>query len=322
MTGLRQPPSPHPLEQYLAPVYALCYRLLEDPVLAEDAAQETFLQAIKIWHQFVPPAPASATADRTGKDPRLQWLLAIAARRALHLRRTARRFVPFVESAMSSNLMVTPSSAAERAELTAQLEAALRGLPEDERQAVVLHHVTGLTQAEIAEALELPARTVSHRISDGLAALRKRLEAQPAPAAAAHVPARERWAALSVLLLQLPAPAPQAGLAARLFAHPDLLTWTAPSTAATASTATAGSTGSTAGSFTATTTTSKGATIMSMKFAAAATAALGGVLAAFWIFSGPTPRPGAPSDAPGQTAQTPSGNSSRTAAFAPVARPT
>lgn len=272
------------LEPYLAPVYSLCYRLLNDPVQAEDATQETFLDAIKIWDHFVPPSPAADPGSSSAaKDPRLQWLLAIAARRALSARRSAARFTPLPEPAMEPSHEQTPSAAAEQAETARRLEAALRELPAEEREAVVLHHIGGLTQAEIAQTLALPPRTVSHRISDGLAALRERLERgeRTGSAAPSAAPAGgSRLASLGALLIALPPlPAPT-GLAAKLFARPEILAWSPSSGVATASTATTGAAGAAPVPATAplgaaaSPVTTKGATLMSSKLMLAASAAV------------------------------------------------
>ena len=53
--------------------------------------------------------------------------------------------------------------------------AALAQLPEPERQAVALRHLSGQSPAEIAEALGLPDGTVRSRISRGLEKLKERL---------------------------------------------------------------------------------------------------------------------------------------------------
>ncbi|HTL52734.1 MAG TPA: sigma-70 family RNA polymerase sigma factor, partial [Planctomycetota bacterium] len=244
------------LTPYLTPVYSFCFRLLNDATAAEDAAQETFLDAVKIWDRFVPPPtstllPSGNPVGGCAKDPRLQWLLAIAARRALNIRRQAVRFNPATEPAMEPTHEETPSAAAEQAETLSRLDAALCELPADQRQAVVLHHVAGMTQAEIAQSMALPPRTVSHRISDGLAALRARLE-RVAPAvsaggtanlANANRAAEPSAGALGLLLVALPPVTAPASLAARVLTHPQILAWSSGSSVATASTATAGSAG-------------------------------------------------------------------------------
>src|SRR3972149_6430974 len=60
------------VEEHQVVVYNLCYRMLGDAYLAEDAAQETFLRAFRSRGSFDP-----ARSVRT-------WLLSIDARPSLH----------------------------------------------------------------------------------------------------------------------------------------------------------------------------------------------------------------------------------------------
>ncbi len=59
------------------------------------------------------------------------------------------------------------------------LAAALAGLSEIQRSAVVLRHVNGLPTSEVAEVLGVPEGTAKSHISRGLAALRRNLEVCP-----------------------------------------------------------------------------------------------------------------------------------------------
>lgn len=281
------------LTPYLAPVYALCYRLLQHPDQAEDATQETFLAAVKLWSTFIPPPQMG------GKDPRLQWLLAIAARRALELRRKTTRQPQPLETSMEPQHEQTPSDAAERAEAIAHLEQALQDLPDDQRELVILHHVAGLSQAEIAASLAIPPRTVSHRITDGVAQLRRRLT-------------REGFARIAtgtIGFALMPAPSLPPGLAASLFSHPEILTWSssasATTTAATASTATAGTAGmgNAAPGVSMSTTATKGTVLMSSKLTLAATAAAAGALAVAYFLLPPHPANAPAAAAPSVAAQ-------------------
>ena len=69
------------VETYQTPVFNLCYRMLGEPELAEDAAQETFLRAYKSWHTFQP-----------GSDAR-RWLFTICRNAFLRSREKLRHEV-------------------------------------------------------------------------------------------------------------------------------------------------------------------------------------------------------------------------------------
>jgi RNA polymerase sigma-70 factor (ECF subfamily) len=63
----------------------------------------------------------------------------------------------------------------EKNETTAWVRAALAELPEEERAAVVLTHLQGLTQAEAGEVLGISQQTLSKRVRRGLEKMRRRL---------------------------------------------------------------------------------------------------------------------------------------------------
>jgi RNA polymerase sigma-70 factor (ECF subfamily) len=68
-----------------------------------------------------------------------------------------------------------PDEVLARSHLPADVQDAIRALPEDFRAAVVLCDVVGLDYAEISESLGIPAGTVRSRIHRGRAQLRKAL---------------------------------------------------------------------------------------------------------------------------------------------------
>ena len=71
------------VEAYQRPVFNLCYRMLGERTLAEDAAQETFLRAFLGLKRYDP------------KRPFITWLLSIASHHCIdRLRRRRLRLVP------------------------------------------------------------------------------------------------------------------------------------------------------------------------------------------------------------------------------------
>ena len=72
-----------------------------------------------------------------------------------------------------------PDRIAETRELRDLLEQALAGLPEVQRQIVLLHDLEGWKHREIAERLELPAGTVRSHLHFARKTLRLALEELP-----------------------------------------------------------------------------------------------------------------------------------------------
>jgi RNA polymerase sigma factor (sigma-70 family) len=144
-------------------VYAVAYRILGNPALAEDAAQQTFLQA---WR-------AAGTFD-VSRDPG-PWLATIARRAAIdvHRRESARDHQSMDDPATSA--VVAIPDGAQRAYDVWEVRAAVDELPTDERDVVRLQHLEGLTHAEIADHLGIPIGTVKSRSNRAHRRLAQRL---------------------------------------------------------------------------------------------------------------------------------------------------
>ncbi len=147
--------------------YGLALRVLRDERHAEDAVQEAFLQ---VWRNA-----ASFRADRAKAST---WILTLVHRRAVDLvRREERRQTdPITDEAA---LGAAPGDTEEAAWLRFERErvqAALRQLPDVQREALELAYYGGFSQSELAERLGVPLGTVKSRMFAGLARLRELLD--------------------------------------------------------------------------------------------------------------------------------------------------
>jgi RNA polymerase sigma-70 factor, ECF subfamily len=68
-----------------------------------------------------------------------------------------------------------PNSALDDLERDRLIAGAIEDLPEDQREAVIMHLYTGLTFQQAAEVLELPLQTIASRYRRALAKLREQL---------------------------------------------------------------------------------------------------------------------------------------------------
>jgi RNA polymerase sigma-70 factor (ECF subfamily) len=161
------------VETYQGQVYNLCLRMLRSPHSAEDATQEAFISAYRHIRSF-----------RGGVFR--AWLLRIAANAcADELRRRRRRPQISLEEASDDQERPldlpdpgeTPEDFALRRELNRTIEAGLITLPPDQRLAVVLCDVHGLSYEEIAESMRVSVGTVKSRISRGRERMRRYLAA-------------------------------------------------------------------------------------------------------------------------------------------------
>jgi len=154
-------------------VFTVCYRLISDASLAEDATQDTFIRA---W----------GAIDTFRGGMVRPWLLRIATNRAYDLLRAkSRRSASSLDAELfeaephwtsQSVPAEAPESYAARKELSVFLERALSTLQEDQRLAVILSDVQGFGYDEIAEICGVAVGTVKSRISRGRARLRDLLQ--------------------------------------------------------------------------------------------------------------------------------------------------
>jgi RNA polymerase sigma factor (sigma-70 family) len=133
-------------------------RLCRNPTLADDLAQEAFLQA---WRQL----PTLRTYEAFGG-----WLRQIAVNAWLQHRR--KRGETALDDAQTDEPFTEPS-VGERLDLL----AALQTLSPAVRLCVVLAHSEGLSHSEIAETTGMPLGTVKTHVNRGSARLRELLSA-------------------------------------------------------------------------------------------------------------------------------------------------
>jgi RNA polymerase sigma-70 factor, ECF subfamily len=141
--------------RYERMVFALLSRMLGHGPEVEDLAQETFVRAYRAFPDFDPDGPAKVST----------WLLTIATRLALDVRKKKRADVaPLSDVEPPSDRPSNPELSLERRELGEAIAQAAAELPDDQRAALVLAEMHGLSIAEIAEALDVPENTAKTRL--------------------------------------------------------------------------------------------------------------------------------------------------------------
>jgi RNA polymerase sigma-70 factor, ECF subfamily len=144
-------------------------RILDDPRDVEEAVQDSFVQA---WRNL----------DRyRGEAALFTWLYRIGVNAALARTRRKQHEVLDVraleaEGAGDIPSDVLPERVAEARDELARVLAALAELPFDQREAIVLRDVAGLSNEEVAAALDLTLAAAKSRIHRGRLQLRALLE--------------------------------------------------------------------------------------------------------------------------------------------------
>jgi len=135
-------------------VFALLSRMLGQGPEVEDLAQETFVRAYRAFPTFDPKGPAKAST----------WLLTIATRLALDSRRKRCLDVRELDEGSDAPTASTPELTLEHRQLGQAIARAAARLPDDQRAALILAELHGLSIAEIAQALEVPENTAKTRL--------------------------------------------------------------------------------------------------------------------------------------------------------------
>jgi RNA polymerase sigma-70 factor (ECF subfamily) len=153
-------------------IFALSYGMLGREEDARDATQETFLAAFRNLRNFRGEAKVSS------------WLHRIAVNQCITRQRRAKvRNESGLDDEQEKNagsfaapMGYSPARVVESRQTTQAVRAAVKSLPLELRQIVVMKEFEDLTFKEIAETLELPLSTVKSRLYTGLKQLQMRLE--------------------------------------------------------------------------------------------------------------------------------------------------
>ncbi len=139
---------------------------------AEDAAQDAFAKAYFALDRFRKGAPFRP------------WLLRIVANEAINRRKAAGRRatvdLSVAEGRPSGDTALSPEPAALAGERRELVLGALRRLREEDRIVIGYRYFMDLSEAEMAEALQVARGTVKSRLSRALARLREVMGEAPA----------------------------------------------------------------------------------------------------------------------------------------------
>lgn len=154
-----------PVVRALSPrLHRLALRILGRASDAEDAVQDAFVRAYD--------AIASGRYDEQLKMD--AWLVRIVTRVSIDCLRARKVREPAASEAELAELAAAGLGEAQ-AHATLELAAWLASLAPDQRAAVVLKFMEGMTSAEVAAALEISEGAVEQRILRARATLRKRM---------------------------------------------------------------------------------------------------------------------------------------------------
>src|SRR5258708_24205017 len=144
--------------------YASAYSMLGDAQLAEDAAQEAFLEAYLNLAKLHEPAAFPG------------WFRRIVFKQGDRLTRGKHIPTMPLENAFDMPLAeLNPATVVERRETNLHVRTAIEELPDHERTVTLLFYSTGYALKDIAAFLEVPVTTIKKRLHDARKHLKETL---------------------------------------------------------------------------------------------------------------------------------------------------
>ena len=165
------------VDPYLNSLYSTALRLTKKPADAQDLVQETLLKAYKAYDRFEAGTNLKA------------WIFRILTNSYINIYRYKSRRPKEVDIENTEQMFMyhklrgsTATDVSKSVEdeflnsiTDIEISKAIEDLPEQSREVVLLFDVEGLSYAEIAEMLKIPAGTVMSRLHRGRKSLQKAL---------------------------------------------------------------------------------------------------------------------------------------------------
>lgn len=156
-------------DRYAPALYAMIMRVLNNPGEANDLLQQVF---VEVWDHSAAYEPAVGTP--------LHWVLTLTRRKAIDRLHALRRRYEFFaeiggEKEVGPHELPTLPGNVFTASQAAHARAALARIPYEQRQAIEMAFLGGMSQNEVAEALGQPPELISERIRCGMFKLRENL---------------------------------------------------------------------------------------------------------------------------------------------------
>ena len=137
------------VRRYERVLFTMAYRLTGNVEDARDATQNAFVRGYTHLDSFDPARSF------------FSWIYRIAVNETLNLRRSRHEHQPLADAIPTDAGL---DAAMDAARVGRSVRAAVRTLPKDLRDVIVLRHFAELSYHDIAEALGIPEKTVKSRL--------------------------------------------------------------------------------------------------------------------------------------------------------------
>jgi len=149
------------VRRYSERAYRAAFRVVRDPQIAEDVLQEALLKAYRSLRSF------------ENRSSFYTWLYRITVNLALDRQRREKRGAMLewndevardVEPRGAFAVPADPEVASQRVQLRELVAEGIQGLPDGQREVLLLREVEGLSYEEIAQSMEISKGTVMSRL--------------------------------------------------------------------------------------------------------------------------------------------------------------
>ncbi|KJR48857.1 RNA polymerase sigma factor SigW [Desulfosporosinus sp. I2] len=157
------------ISQYHPFVVKFLVKITNNDQTAEDLTQETFLKVIRNIEKF----------DTAGQARFSTYVISIAKNAYIDYLRKEKKFmqnIPIHENLNVEDVNIQVENTVVDKLYGQGILANMEDLPEEQRIAIKLKYIEGLTLKEIGDQLNLEPKTVKSRIHNGIVRLRKLLE--------------------------------------------------------------------------------------------------------------------------------------------------
>ena len=146
-------------------VFNVVYRMCGDELIAEDAAQETFIRAWQNLSSYRPQTPLR------------NWLYRIAFNAGMDMLRKEKRILPnAIEDMQLTDGQPGLEALVSQQERTQLVQKAILSLPDASRAVLILREYEEMSYQEISSTLDIPVGTVMSRLNYARKLLKDKLE--------------------------------------------------------------------------------------------------------------------------------------------------
>ncbi len=161
-------------KRYAGELNVFCQRMVFDAALSEDIVQDVMMRCCKADATQLPTGSLRGWLYRVARNRCIDELRRMHPQVRLTAAQTARTNLP--RGVIAIDKGTTPAGRAAKQDRADRVQMVVDGMDDDLREVVIMHFFQGLTNAEVAEALDLSVSGAKARLSRATRLLRDRLK--------------------------------------------------------------------------------------------------------------------------------------------------